>query len=103
MRRTQTYLTAWASVQSRARVDHRLLGVLMLLAERFGRQIDEGWTTIDLRLTHQQLAEAICATRPTEAKALRELLPTGAIRFTGAGDFRRIHLRMELADAIMSG
>ena len=102
MRRTQNYLTAWASVQSRTRVDHRLLGVLVLLAERFGRQIEDGWTIIEMRLTHQQLAEAVCATRPTAAKALRELMPMGAIRFNGAGDDRRIHLRMELAGAIMS-
>ena len=103
MRRTQTYLTAWASVQSRARVDHRLLGVLVLLAERFGRQTEDDWTMIDVRLTQEQLAEAICATRPTAAKAVRELLPMGAIRFAGAGDFRRVHLRMELAAAILSG
>jgi len=102
MRRTQDYLTAWASVQSRARVDHRLLGILMLLAERFGRQTEDEWTMIDVRLTQEQLAEAICATRPTAVKAVRDLLPMGAIRFAGAGEFRRLHLRMELAGAIMS-
>lgn len=99
MRRSQTYLTAWASVQSRGRLDHRLLGVLTLLAEHFGRQMDDEWVLIDVRLTHQQLAEAVCASRPATSRALRELMPMGAVSFSGEGDDRRILLCAELAHA----
>ena len=67
--RTQTHLTAWSSIQSRTRIDHRLLGLLMLLAKRFGQPKEVGWVEIDLRLTYQQLAEAACASRPTVSKA----------------------------------
>ncbi len=103
MCRSQSYLTAWSSVQSRPRTEHRLLGLLILLVERFGRAKEDGWVEINLRLTHQPLAEAICATRPTAAKAIRQPLSMGAIRFKGSGDFRRVHLHRDLAGAIMSG
>ncbi len=100
--RTQTYLTAWSSIQSRSRIDHRLLGLLMLLAERFGQPKGVGWVEIDLRLTYQQLAEAACASRPTVSKALREMQPTGVIAFSGAGDERRIRFRDDVAREMMA-
>jgi len=98
---SQTYLTAWSAVQSKARVDHRVIGILTLLADRFGRDPDAGWTMIDLRLTHQHLADAACATRPTVSRVLRDLLPLGVVRFDGAGDERRIQIKVELARATM--
>lgn len=99
---SQTYLTAWSAVQSKARVDHRVIGILTLLGDRFGQDLEAGWTAIDLRLTHQQLADAACATRPTVSRVLRELLPMEVVRFDGAGDERRIQIRAEMARAMMT-
>ena len=98
---SQAFLTAWSAVQSKARVDHRVTGILTLLADRFGLDPDAGWTEIDLRLTHQHLADAAGATRPTVSRVLRDLLPMGVVRFDGAGDERRIQIRVELARATM--
>ena len=100
--RSQTYLAAWASVQTRARVDQRIVGILMILADRFGRGAEAGWTKIDLRLTHQQLADAACTTRPTVSRVLRELLLMGVVRFDGVGDFRRVYLKLQMAREIMA-
>jgi len=100
--RTQTHLTARSSIQSRTRIDHRLLGLLMLLAKRFGQPKDVGWVEIDLRLTYQQFAEAAGASRPTVSRASRELLPTGVVAFRGAGDERRVRFRSDLARAMMT-
>ena len=100
--RTQTYLTAGSSIQSRTRIDHRLLGLLMLLAKRFGQPKEVGWVEIDLRLTYQQLAETTCASRPTVSKALRELLPTGAVAFSGSGDGRRVRFGADLSRGMMT-
>ena len=100
--RTQTYLTAWSSIQSRTRIDRRLLGLLMLLAERFGQPKEVGWVEIDLRLTYQQLADAAGASRPTVSRVLSDLLPMGIVRFDGAGDERRIQIRTDLARTVMA-
>ena len=100
--RSQSYLTAWSAVQSKARVDHRVIGILTLLADRFGVDPEAGWTVIDLRLTHQQLADAAGATRPTVSRVLSDLLPMGVVRFDGAGDERRIQIRTELARTVMA-
>ncbi len=99
---SQAYLTAWSAVQSKARVDHRVTGILTLLADRFGLDPEAGWTVIDLRLTHQHLADAACATRPTVSRVLRDLLPMGIVRFDGAGDERRIQIRVDMARSIMA-
>ncbi|MEZ4660912.1 MAG: Crp/Fnr family transcriptional regulator [Caldilineaceae bacterium] len=63
---------AWAAMQARPAYEDRLLGILSLLAEQFGHAHDEG-ALIDLRITHQQLASAIGATRSTVARLLSEL------------------------------
>lgn len=99
-RQLQSYLASWYSVQSWTRVEQRVLGILILLAERFGRPTRparSGWETIDVRLTHQHLADAICASRPTVSKAVQELLSTEVIRSNGAADYRRIHINTDLA------
>ena len=51
---------------------------------------------LDVRLTHQQLAEAICSTRSTVTRALHLLERNGVIRIVGDGDYRRIFLRLDL-------
>lgn len=100
MWQSQTRLTAWSAMQSRVRIDHRLLGVLSLLAERFGRPGQGGWVVIDVRLTYEQLAEAVGVSRPAASKALGDLLPAGAVRLTGAAQHRRIQLHPRQARAL---
>lgn len=60
------------------RVDQRLLAVLWLLAESWGRVTPAG-TTLPLRLTHEALGALIGARRPTVTLALRELTERGVI------------------------
>lgn len=100
MWQSQTYLTAWSAVQSRVRIERRLLGVLTLLAERFGRPGPGGWVVIDVRLTQDQLAEAVGASRTAVSSAMRELLPAGAVRIKGAGQHSRIQLHGKQARAL---
>ena len=97
--RAQVTLTAWSVAQARPQVDRRVRGLLRLLADRFGRD----GRMIDLRLTHQQLAEAVHSTRPTVSRALRELLRSGLVRFDGAGDYRRISIRQDELDSPNDG
>ena len=74
-------------------MDDRIKGILSLVAERFGGTEASGWQMLDVRLTHQNLAEAVCATRPTVTKALLEMESRDVVRFEGAGDYRRMFLR----------
>lgn len=49
----------------------RLLRLLIWLAERFGHQLPQG-KIINLRLTHQEIADTICASRVTVTRLLNE-------------------------------
>ncbi|HUE25664.1 MAG TPA: helix-turn-helix domain-containing protein, partial [Solirubrobacteraceae bacterium] len=60
------------------RVDQRLLAVMWLLAESWGRVTPAG-TTLPLSLTHDALGALIGARRPTVTLALRELTERGAV------------------------
>lgn len=60
------------------RVDQRLLALMWLLAESWGRVTPAG-TTVPLKLTHDALGALIGARRPTVTLALRELSERGAI------------------------
>lgn len=60
------------------RVDQRLLSLLWLLAESWGRVTPAG-TALPLKLTHEALGALIGARRPTVTLALRELTERGAI------------------------
>lgn len=60
------------------RVDQRLLSLLWLLAESWGRVTPAG-TALPLRLTHEALGALIGARRPTVTLALRDLAERGAI------------------------
>jgi CRP-like cAMP-binding protein len=60
------------------RVDQRLLALLWLIAESWGRVTPTG-TVVRLRLTHEALGALIGARRPTVTLALRELTERGAI------------------------
>jgi CRP/FNR family transcriptional regulator, cyclic AMP receptor protein len=60
------------------RVDQRLLSLLWLLAESWGRVTPAG-TAVPLKLTHEALGALIGARRPTITLALRDLSERGAI------------------------
>jgi len=82
---------AWAAMQARPYLDERLLGVLTLLAEQFGRPTAEG-LLIDVRLTHAQLATAIGATRTTVTRLLGTLRQRGLLTTSGEGQEERFCL-----------
>lgn len=60
-------------------VDVSLLKLLSWLAKRFGREIEQG-KLIDLRLTHQEIAEIIGATRVTVTRLLNDFEKRGIIQ-----------------------
>lgn len=59
-------------------VDVSLLRLLSWLAKKFGREVEKGHL-IDLRLTHQEIAEILGITRVTVTRVLREFEQQGAI------------------------
>jgi len=60
------------------RVDERLLSLLWLLAERWGRVVPGG-VLVSLRLPHRTLAGMVGARRPSVTTALGQLMARGAI------------------------
>lgn len=83
---------AWAAMQARPAYEERLLGILSLLAEQFGVPTSEG-VLIDLRITHQQLASAIGATRSTVTRLLNDLRRRQLLLSIGSGNQERFCLR----------
>jgi CRP-like cAMP-binding protein len=57
----------------------RLLKLLIWLAHRFGNQVERGWI-LDLRLTHQIIAESIGATRVTVTRMLQSFEKDGRLK-----------------------
>jgi CRP-like cAMP-binding protein len=57
----------------------RLANLLPLLAQKFGERNEVGFVTIDLRLTHQDLAAMVASTRESVTKVLTEMRNRGAI------------------------
>ena len=72
----------------------RLLQLLEWLSQRFGRTVKQG-QLIDLRLTHQELAETIGTTRVTVTRLLGQFEQEGRIRRLG----HHFVLPIELASA----
>ncbi len=68
------------AVNTSPRIEERLLYSLWALAARWGRVTEEG-TVINLRLTHEQLAELISAQRPSVSTALGKLREQGRIAY----------------------
>lgn len=60
------------------RVEDRVLGLFLLLAERWGRVTPAG-TTIPIALTHETVGRLIGARRPTVSLALKRLAADGAL------------------------
>lgn len=80
MRQTE----AWAAMQARPYLDQRVMGILSLLAEQFGRPHPEGML-VDVRLTHAQLATAVGATRATVTRCLGDLRTRNLLCLVGRG------------------
>jgi CRP-like cAMP-binding protein len=66
------------------RVEDRLLAMMWLLAESWGRVTSSG-TAVPVSLTHDALGELIGAKRPTVTLALRELSARGGLVRTDQG------------------
>jgi CRP/FNR family transcriptional regulator, cyclic AMP receptor protein len=66
------------------RVEDRVLAILWLLAETWGRVSPEG-VLLPIDLTHQALGELIGARRPTVTLAISQLTRRGAAERTSAG------------------
>ena len=71
-------MESWASMQAHPHLEQRLLGILGLLAELFGRRHPRG-LLIDVRLTHAQLASAVGGTRATVTRLLSRLRRRGVL------------------------
>ncbi len=77
-------MEGWAAMQARPHLDQRLLGILGLLAEQFGKPCDDG-VLIDIRITHSHLAAAVGATRTTITRVLGDLRTTGKLTIVENG------------------
>jgi CRP-like cAMP-binding protein len=66
-------------IRSHRRIDATLLQLLSWLARKFGKEAESG-QLIDLRLTHQDIAEMLGTTRVTITRVLSQLEQQGMIR-----------------------
>lgn len=66
------------SIAHSQRVHHRLIQFLTWLGQKFGRPVNGGHL-IDLRLTHQEIAESLGTSRVTITRLLNKLEPEGLI------------------------
>jgi hypothetical protein len=85
-------MEAWSAMQARPHLGARILGLLNLLAEQFGRRHADGML-VDVRLTHAQIAAAIGATRSTVTRLLSDLRDRVALSVISDGDRERFCLR----------
>ncbi|HBW50246.1 MAG TPA: hypothetical protein DEF47_10105 [Herpetosiphon sp.] len=91
LRSRLSQMERWASMQANGYSDQRILGLLGLLAEQFGKPTEQG-TLIDIRLTHEQLASAIGVNRTTTTRLLRDLRNRGLVYTAGHGAQERFCL-----------
>ncbi len=84
---------AWAAVQARPHLADRLIGLLSVLAEQFGRPVEAG-SLIEIKLTHTQLASAIGATRATVTRLMGRLRRQRLVHSVGAGQQERLVLHL---------
>jgi CRP/FNR family transcriptional regulator len=61
----------------------RLANLLPILAQKFGERDEGGSVTIDLRLTHQDLAAMVASTRESVTKVLNEMRNRDVVRIEG--------------------
>ncbi|MEG4108398.1 Crp/Fnr family transcriptional regulator [Microcoleus sp. S13_C5] len=75
-------MEAILAIAGQRRVDDRLYQLLLLLQQEFGQPVVEG-TRLNIRLTHQDIANAICTTRVTVTRMLGKLQQQGLISRDG--------------------
>ena len=92
LRKRLRHVEAWAAVQARPHLSVRIVGLLSLLADQFGRPGANG-VVVDVRLTHGQLAAAVGATRATVTRALGALKRRRLVWTSGSGPSTRFCLR----------
>lgn len=66
-------------IRSHRRVEEMLLKLLSWLSQKFGREVKQG-KLIDLRLTHQDLAELLGTTRVTITRVLKQFEQQGLVQ-----------------------
>jgi CRP/FNR family cyclic AMP-dependent transcriptional regulator len=77
--RRSHWLTLQLAINDLRRVDDRLLLFLWHLADRWGRVRPDG-VLVPLPVTHDVLAQLVCAQRPTVTSAVRRLTEAGRLR-----------------------
>lgn len=92
-------MEAWASMQARPQMEQRVLGILGLLAEPFGRPHPRG-LLIDIRLTHVQLASAVGGTRATVTRLLSQLRRRGLLSVVRSAEGMRFCLPRQASPLI---
>ena len=78
----------WSSMQARPVLEERLLGILQVIAGKFATQTEDG-LLLQIKITHEQLAGAIGATRTTVTRLLGNLRKAGKLstRKNANGEF----------------
>ena len=66
-------------IRSAKKVEAMLIKLLVWLADRFGHAVDQG-RAIDLKLTHQDMAEMLGTTRVTVTRVLKQFEDQGIIQ-----------------------
>lgn len=84
LRRVLARTQLLVAVSHLSRVEHRILGTLLLIAEDRGRAT-VGGILLRVPLTHERLGELVGARRPTVSLALRELEAMDLVRKTDEG------------------
>ena len=93
LRRSNAWIVAWSSMQSRSQVKDRLRGILWLVAERFGERKGDWWDLDGLRMTHEQMAAAARSTRPTVTRILFSMERNGLIAYHDRDGSRSVLFR----------
>ncbi|MDJ0838148.1 MAG: Crp/Fnr family transcriptional regulator [Acidobacteriota bacterium] len=78
----------WSSMQARPVLEERLMGLLQVIAGKFS-QPDHDGVLLGIKITHEQLAGAVGATRTTVTRLLGNLRKAGRLqtRKTSNGEF----------------
>jgi len=71
-------MESWSSMQARASIESRLLGIIQVLSHKFGIPHPRG-TLLEIKLTHDLLASAIGANRTTVTRIIGNLKRQGDI------------------------
>jgi len=79
-------LVVMQAIAHLTRVDDRLLALLWVLAERWGRVVPDG-VLVSLRLPHRTLAAMVGARRPSVTTALGQLMSRGEIARRADGGY----------------